>query len=79
MYINYEYYRVFYYAAKCGNLTKAAALLQNIEGVRRTLHTWLLPLGLLLDGRVGSWGALMGFLLLSLAPFMALVWGMSPQ
>ena len=23
----------------------AAALLQNIEGVRRTLHTWLLPLG----------------------------------
>ena len=29
MYINYEYYRVFYYAAKCGNLTKAAALLQN--------------------------------------------------
>ena len=39
----------------------AAALLQNIEGVRRTLHTWLLPLGLLLDGLVGSWGALLGF------------------
>ena len=35
----------------------AAALLQNIKGVRRTLHTWLLPLGLLLDGLVGSWGA----------------------
>ena len=31
MYINYEYYRVFYYAAKCGNLTKAAALLQPAE------------------------------------------------
>ena len=57
----------------------AAALLQNIEGVRRTLHTWLLPLGLLLDGFVGSWGALLGFLLISLAPFLALVWGMSTQ
>ncbi len=57
----------------------AAALLQNIEGVRRTLHTWLLPLGLLLDGLVGSWGALLGFLLISLAPFLALVWGMSTQ
>ena len=31
MYINYEYYRIFYYAAKCGNLTKAAALLQNSQ------------------------------------------------
>lgn len=31
MYINYEYYRVFYYAAQCGNLTKAAALLQNSQ------------------------------------------------
>lgn len=57
----------------------AAALLQNIEGVRRTLHTWLLPLGLLLDGLVGSWGALLGFLLISLAPFLVLVWGMSTQ
>ena len=58
----------------------AAALLQNIEGVRRTLHTWSLPLGLLLDGLVGSWeraaglsahqpGALPG----------ASVWGMSTQ
>ena len=27
--ISYDYYRIFYYAAKCGNLTKAAALLQN--------------------------------------------------
>ena len=31
----------------------------RLEGVRRTLHTWLLPLGLLLDGLVGSWGALL--------------------
>ena len=29
MYISYEYYRVFYYVAKCGNLTKAAQMLQN--------------------------------------------------
>lgn len=59
--------------------TLAAALLQNIEGVRHTLHTWLLPLGLLLDGLLGNWGALLGFLLISLAPFLALVWGMSTQ
>ena len=31
MYINYEYYRIFYYVAKCGNLTKAAEALQNSQ------------------------------------------------
>ena len=29
MYVSYEYYRIFYYVAKCGNLTRAAAMLQN--------------------------------------------------
>lgn len=31
MYISYEYYRIFYYVAKCGNLTKAAELLQSSQ------------------------------------------------
>ena len=31
MYINYEYYRIFYHVAKCGNLTKAAEALQNSQ------------------------------------------------
>ena len=31
MYINYEYYRIFYYVAKCGNLTRAAQALQNSQ------------------------------------------------
>lgn len=29
MYISYDYYRVFYYVAKCGNITQAAKLLLN--------------------------------------------------
>ena len=31
MYISYEYYRIFYCVAKCGNLTKAAELLQSSQ------------------------------------------------
>ena len=31
MYINYEYYRIFYFVAKCSNLTKAAEALQNSQ------------------------------------------------
>lgn len=27
--VNYEYYKIFYYTAKCGNLTRAAKLLSN--------------------------------------------------
>ena len=39
MYINYEYYRVFYQVAKCGNLTKAAAVLQNNQpNLTRTIR-----------------------------------------
>ena len=46
MYINYEYYRVFYYAAKCGNLTKAAALLQNSQpNLTRAIKTLEAELG----------------------------------
>ena len=36
---NYEYYRIFYYVAKYGNLTKAAATLQTSQpAVTRTIH-----------------------------------------
>ena len=36
---NFEYYRIFYYVAKCGNLTKAAAALQTSQpAVTRTIH-----------------------------------------
>ena len=31
MYISYEYYRIFYHVARCGNLTKAAALLHESD------------------------------------------------
>ena len=31
MYINYEYYRIFYQVARCGNLTRAAEALQNSQ------------------------------------------------
>ena len=29
MYISYEYYRIFYQVAACGNLTRAAEVLQS--------------------------------------------------
>lgn len=52
MYINYEYYRVFYYAAKCGNLTKAAALLQNSQpNLTRAIKTLEAELGCTLFSR----------------------------
>ena len=36
---NYEYYRIFYYVAKYGNLTKAASALQTSQpAVTRTIH-----------------------------------------
>lgn len=40
MNISYEYYRVFYYVAKCGNITQAAKLLtSNQPNVTRVLKT----------------------------------------
>ena len=52
MYINYEYYRVFYYAAQCGNLTKAAALLQNSQpNLTRAIKTLEAELGCTLFSR----------------------------
>ena len=52
MYINYEYYRVFYYAAKCGNLTKAAVLLQNSQpNLTRAIKTLEAELGCTLFSR----------------------------
>ena len=29
MNISYDYYKIFYYAAKCQNITQAAAILRN--------------------------------------------------
>ena len=29
MYVSYDYYRIFYYVAKCGNITQAARFLFN--------------------------------------------------
>ena len=29
MYVSYDYYRIFYYVAKCGNITQAARILFN--------------------------------------------------
>ena len=52
MYINYEYYRVFYYAAQCGNLTKAAVLLQNSQpNLTRAIKTLEAELGCTLFSR----------------------------
>lgn len=52
----------------------SALLLEHADSVRRTLHTWLYPFGLLLDGLTGSAGALLLFALFTLLPFLALTW-----
>lgn len=54
-------------------------LLRDLDGVRQTLHTYLLPFGLLMDSLTGAapafgLAAFAGYLLLGLAPFLALVW-----
>lgn len=59
-------------------------LLRDLDGVRRALHTWLLPFGLLADGLTGAapaFGlpALGGYILIGLAPFLALVWAVGTQ
>ena len=59
-------------------------LLSDLAGMRHTLHTWLLPFGLLLDALAGGSAAqcalgLCGFLLISLLPFLALVWAIGTQ
>lgn len=39
MAVNYDYYRIFYYVAKCGNLTRAAAaLMSNQPNVTRVIN-----------------------------------------
>ncbi len=41
---NYEYYRIFYYVAKYGNLTKAAATLQtSLPAIEHNLGIGFLP------------------------------------
>lgn len=38
MYISFEYYKIFYYAAKYGNITRAAeALMNNQSNITRTI------------------------------------------
>lgn len=59
-------------------------LLSDLAGMRHTLHTWLLPFGLLLDALAGPGAAqcalgLCGFFLISLLPFLALVWAIGTQ
>lgn len=40
MNISYEYYRVFYYAARCGSITRAASMLEsNQPNVTRIIKT----------------------------------------
>ena len=46
MYVSYEHYRVFYYVAKCGNVTQAAKLLLNNQpNVTRTIKNLEAELG----------------------------------
>lgn len=41
MYISYDYYRIFYYVAKYGNLSQAAKqLLNNQPNMTRASKTW---------------------------------------
>ncbi len=59
-------------------------LLRDLGGVRRVLYTWLLPFGLLTDALTGAGPALglpaLGrYILLGLAPFLALVWAVGTQ
>lgn len=59
-------------------------LLSDLDGMRQTMHTWLLPFGLLLDALAGDGAArcalgLCGFILISLLPFLALVWAIGTQ
>lgn len=49
-------------------------MLLHADAVRRVLHTWLLPFGLLLDALAGSAGALACLALVCLAPFLLLAW-----
>ena len=52
MYVSYEHYRVFYYVAKCGNVTQAAKLLLNNQpNVTRTIKNLEAELGCTLFSR----------------------------
>ena len=48
MYISYDYYRVFYYVARYGNVSQAARLLLNNQpNLTRTIKSWRLSWGVL--------------------------------
>jgi len=47
--INFEYYKVFYYAVKCGSLTKAAKAMHSSQpGISRTIRLLEQSLGCIL-------------------------------
>ncbi|MEG1190843.1 MAG: hypothetical protein RSD48_05280 [Oscillospiraceae bacterium] len=52
----------------------ALLLLQNSAQFDHILSTWLLPIGLLQKGIMGSWTALLGFAAICVLPFLAVVW-----
>ena len=52
MYISYDYYRVFYYVAKYGNITQAAKLMLNSQpNLTRTIKNLESELGCALFSR----------------------------
>ena len=52
MYISYDYYRVFYYVAKYGNITQAAKLMLNSQpNLTRTIKNLEAELGCALFSR----------------------------
>lgn len=78
---------IFVFAVVAGSMRMnrlLVLLLSDLDGMRHTLHTWLLPFGLLLDALAGGSAArcalgLCGFILLSLLPFLALVRAIGTQ
>ncbi|MBP8855489.1 MAG: hypothetical protein KBG54_03175 [Oscillospiraceae bacterium] len=54
--------------------TMAASLLQNAPMIWNVFSTWLFPLGLFRDAIYGNYAAMLGFIALMCAPFIAVVY-----